>query len=286
MVKNSYAKINLALNVLNKTKPSKLHNLEMINILIDLKDRISIKFIENGLNEIKIICNNKDIPTNQDNLIYKVISKFKETNNLNFSCIVKLNKKIPTEAGLGGGSSNAAMTLNILNTHFNTQMTSKDKTTFLEPITTDGPFFVHNSIAKVKGNGNQISKLNCHFRKKVLLIKPKSGCNTANVYSNLNYQTLYHPNMYKVEKALFENDFKTLSENVGNSLIDSACLQNNEIKDILKRLKACGFELVSMSGSGSTCFAISDRTLPYKVAKKIFNKKKLELFKVCKVKHF
>lgn len=284
MVKYSYAKINLALNVLNKVKPSKLHNLEMINVLITLKDKITIKFFDNGLNEIKIICNKENIPTDENNLIYKVIRKFQERNRLNFSCVVKLNKKIPTEAGLGGGSSNAATTLNMLDEHFKTQMTTKDKTLFLESITSDGPFFVHDCIAKVKGNGNQISKLTCNFNKKVLLIKPKSGCNTSLIYNSLDYQTMPHPNMYKVEKALFDNDLIALSDSVDNSLKDAAIMENNEISDILNRLKACGFELVNMSGSGSTCFAISDRSLPYKNAKKIFNKKKLELFKIYNTK--
>ena len=85
--------------------------------------------------------------------------------------------------------------------------------------------------------------------------------------------------------SLKENNFDELAKHIDNSLCDSACSINSDIKDVLKRLKACGFEIVSLTGSGSTCFAISNKNFPFKKAKELFKKEQYELFKICKIKN-
>ena len=277
MIRRSYAKINLALNVLNKNKPSSLHDLDMFNVCISLYDTISIKFIEDNLSNITITCNNPKVPLDDKNLVYRVVEKFKKQFNLSFSAIVNIKKRIPLEAGLGGGSSNAACTLNMLDEHYKTNMSVLQKTKFIEPLTSDGPYFVLSTHCRVKGTGNNIIPIKSSFHKKVLLVKPKSGCSTKDVYTNLDYKNLVHPNINKVEQAIKENDFTLLSRHVDNSLTTSACSCNNEIIELLSRLKTCGFEIVSMSGSGSTCFAMCNNNLAYKRAKQIILKKNYEL---------
>ena len=104
------------------------------------------------------------------------------------------------------------------------------------------------------------------------------------IFSSLNYKSLKRANINKVCDALKDNDLSLLSSHVNNSLIDSAIKANQEIEDILNRLKTCGFEIVSMSGSGSTCFALSNSSFPFKKAKEILNKNNFSIFKICKVK--
>ena len=285
MKKNSYAKLNLALNVTNKQKPKDLHELDMVNLTLSLKDTVNIKFLEEESNKTIICCNNEKVPLNQDNLVYKVIEKFKKNFHLSFACIVTINKNIPLEAGLAGGSSNAAATLDILNSHFKTNMTVLQKIKFIQSITSDGPYMVVKSCCRVKGNGNIIEPIKTKFKANVLLVKPFSGCNTKEVYSNLDYKNLVRPNINKVVSSLKENNFIDLANYVDNSLCDSACKINEDIKDILNRLKACGFEIVSLTGSGSTCFAISNRKKPYKLAKQLLHKENYELIKVFKTKN-
>ena len=82
MKKNSYAKLNLALNVTNKQKPKGLHELDMVNLTLSLKDTVNIKFLEEESNKTIICCNNEKVPLNQDNLVYKVIEKFKKNFHL------------------------------------------------------------------------------------------------------------------------------------------------------------------------------------------------------------
>ena len=191
MKKNNYAKINLALNVIDNKKPSNYHELDMINVTISLKDSVKIKFVKNDLNETIIKCNNESIPVDNTNLVYKVIEKFKKVFSLSFSCFVYINKKIPISAGLAGGSGNASATLDILNQHFKTNMSLKQKMKFIENITTDGPYMLVGLPCRVKGNGNIISPIKYNLKAKMLIVKPKIGCNTKEVFSSLDYKKCY-----------------------------------------------------------------------------------------------
>ena len=153
----SYSKINLALSIVNKTKPNGLHELDSLNLITSLHDVIKVKFYDEG-NDIKI-SSNKDIPLDENNLVSKVINKFKKVFNLTFSVDVTIIKNIPIQAGLGGGSSNAACMLDILNKKFKTNMNALEKINFLKDITSDGPLFVLNTTCRVKGKGNIISPI-------------------------------------------------------------------------------------------------------------------------------
>ena len=161
-------------------------------------------------------------------------------------------------------------------------MSVLQKTKFIEPLTSDGPYFILSAHCRVKGTGNNIIPIKSSFHKKILLVKPLTGCSTKDIYGNLDYKNLNHPNINKVEQAIKENDFSLLARHIDNSLIDSACLCNKEITELLSRLKTCGFEIVSMSGSGSSCFAICNNKLAYKRAKQIIHKKNHELVGIYK----
>jgi len=281
MVK-SYAKINLALNVLNKTKPDSYHELDMLNVSISLFDTLLFKVSEKN-DDIIITCNNPNIPVDERNLIYKVIIKFKKVLNKHFSITVKLTKNIPSEAGLGGGSSNAAATLNYLDNHFKTNMSLTQKINFIKDITADGPYMLVNKTSRVKGKGEIISPIDAKLKYKVAIVKPSFGFSTKEIFSNLDYKNLVHPNMNKIEDAIKNNDFSYLSSHVENSLYNACKTINPNIEIIKNKLKECGFELVSLSGSGSAIFAISSKKEAYKNFKKSFNKADYELIGIYNI---
>lgn len=286
MKRKSYAKINLALNVKNKEKPKDLHELDMINVTVSLCDLISLKILNDHQNNITITCNNPNVPTDENNLVYKVIKQYKKIFKKDFSCLVNIDKRIPLEAGLGGGSSNAAKVLDMLDEHFDSQMNEKQKMSFLEKISSDSSYFVVSPyIARVKGTGNFVTPLNLSLKYNVALVKPKSGCSTKDIYNSLDYKQIVHPNINKIIEAIENNDILTLKKHCQNSLQDSAIKQNDEIKDILNRLECAGFDVVLMTGSGSTCFAFSNKKFPYKHFKEIFNKNNYELCEIYKFKN-
>ena len=286
MRKCNYAKINLSLNVLNKNKPTSFHELDMINFCVNLKDTINIKFIEDSDDKVTILCNKNNVPCDKSNIVYKVIEKYKKTYKLSFSCNVFINKNIPLEAGLAGGTGNGVATLDILDKKFKTNMTILQKMKFMESIASDGPYMVASSFARVKGKGEKVIPFATPFNHKVLLVKPNSGCSTKEIFSSLDYKNLVHPNITKIEQGLKENDFAAIASHINNSLTNAAIKTNPEILDIINRLRCCGFEIVTMSGSGSSVIAISNRKLPYKLAKEIINVNKYELVKVCRIKKY
>ena len=262
MRKKCYAKLNIALNVLDKTKPKALHSLDMVNVKINLNDVLIMKTKQDNLNNILIECNNSDIPLNESNLVYKVIEKFKKIFSLSFSCKIIINKKIPTQAGLGGGSSNAAAALDLLDKKFKTNMSIIQKVNFLKTITSDGPYMLVDKTCRVRGNGEIISPLKKGLNSKIFIVKPFKGCSTKAVFDNIDYKNIKRFNINKLCDAIEQKDFKLLASHTGNSLIDSSVSLSFEIEDVLNRLKACGFEIISMSGSGSTCFALSKSKYP------------------------
>lgn len=283
MKRCNYAKINLALNVTNKNKPNNFHDLDMINFCVNLKDVLTIKFFNDSNDKITISCNNSNVPTDKTNIVYKVVEKFKQQYKLSFSCEIAIKKNIPLLAGLAGGTGNGVAVLEMLNRKFKTNLTVLQKMKFMESIASDGPYMVLSSFARIKGKGEKVYPFESKFKHKVLIIKPKTGCSTKEIFSSLEYKTLIHPNINKVEQGLKDNDFKVVASHCNNSLTNSAVKNNNEILDVINRLKTCGFEIVSMSGSGSTVFAISNRKLPYTLAKKIINEDNYELVKTLKI---
>ena len=256
----------------------------MINFTINLKDVVTIKFNDNNDDIVSLSCNNLLVPTDRNNIVFAVVDKFKKMYGLSFSCNIHINKKIPLLAGLAGGTGNAVATLEILDKKFNTNMSVTQKMKFMESIASDGPYMVASCFARVKGKGEKVIPFSTSFKHKVVVIKPKTGCSTKEIFSSLDYKNLVHPNTNKIEQGLKENDFKTIASHVDNSLTNAALKQNNEILDVINRLKTSGFEIVSMSGSGSTVFAISNRKLPYKTYKKIINPKNYDLVGEYKIK--
>ena len=286
MKKKSYAKINLALNVTNKTKPSWMHDLDMINLTLSLYDEVGLKIIKNKNNQINITCNNPSVPTDESNFVYKVVKQYQKVFKKDFSCNIDIKKNIPLESGLGGGSSNATTVLELLDMYFETNMTDKQKVSLLEKISSDSAYFVYSPyIARVKGTGSNVNIISSHLNYKVALIKPKSGCSTKEVYGSLDYPKLVHPNINKVIEAIENNDFELLKKHCFNSLQDSAMKLNDDIKETIQRLECCGFEIVLLTGSGSTCFAISNKNLAYTRLKELFAKEKYELVGIYNIKN-
>ena len=276
------AKINLSLDVKDIKKPEGYHTLDMINLPIDLSDVLDVTIKDDG-NNIVLHSNNGKVPTDSRNVIYKIIEKFKKEFNKKFSIEVNITKNIPTEAGLGGGSSDAAFILNYLDEYFKTNMSLDQKIDFIMSITSDGPFFLTNKVARIKNKGEIVIPIDSSFDAKILLIKPFTGCSTKEIYGSLDYNNLDLPDTEKVINGLKYNDLEVLYESCKNSLQKAAMSKNAEINDILTKLKEIGFGVVSLSGSGSTCFAISKDDNLFKKAQETLNPNNYELFKIVKI---
>lgn len=257
MIKKSYAKVNLAINVLDKLD-NNYHEIDMIMSKINLYDKLYFSKIDENI--IILTCTNKIIPTDEKNLIYKVIDKVKKEFNIIDGIRVHLVKSIPVQAGLGGGSSNAATTLDALNEMFSLNLSLQEKIDFTKDLGSDIPFFFFDKIVRARGIGEKIEVIENNLNNlSIILVKPKQGISTKFVYENLDLANLVHPNIDLVQQALEENDYQKLVENMANSLEVSSLEIKSNGKDIIDELYTLGVDKAIVCGSGTSIIAISNR---------------------------
>ena len=262
----SYAKLNLALNIVGKN--SSLHKIETIVALNTLHDEIFIKKIKSNKHDIlfsgKFSHNiNKD---NTVNKLLKILEKKKLLNNSKFR--IKINKFIPNKAGLGGGSMNAA---NILNFFIKKKIIKVDKKEVLRISKLIGSDVIlglnqSNSILNAK---NKIKYFNNHKKFYTLIVKPNFGCSTREIFSKVKKFT--KPKFNKANKKMFSLDYLKKTNNALEPIVFSKYSKLRSIKLFLEGLLTPAF--VRMTGSGSALVAYFQSKKRCENAKKMFNKK-------------
>lgn len=248
----SFAKINLCLDVVGK-RTDGYHELDMIMVPIDLFDTLTINISE----KMEMKTNKGYLPIDDRNTVIKAINilrdKYKFTENFS----IELVKNIPTQGGMGGGSSNGATAIKMLNKMLNLNMSDLEMLAIGEQVGADVPFCVYGKPASVKGFGDVISPIEVNLDVYVFIVKPKWGVSTLKVFNSLDLDNLYHPNCLNVAKSLKNADYDLFINSIGNSLEPSASKMVKEIKTLKNQLLDFGFDAAVMSGSGSTVFAIT-----------------------------
>jgi len=256
------AKINLNLYVLDKRKDN-YHNLESVFQKINLYDELYIEKNKEEKFEIKTNLSNIEI---EDNIIYKAYIRLKEEFNQIKGVKVTLNKRIPMQAGLGGGSADCANFIIAMNKLYNLNL-SKEK--LLEIGRTLGADVIpcyYNKAVKAEGIGDIISEINTIFKYYILIIKPTLSCNTRQMFMLLDENKKENKITKKktIIKALEEKNINLLSKNLYNdfeTVIDKNII--NSIKSALLKNGAIG---ASLTGSGSCVYGIFKNKLEAKNA--------------------
>lgn len=259
---NSYAKINLSLDIVGLRKDG-YHFLEMVMQTIDLHDKVYLSVKEEG---IEINSNNHNIPLDSRNLAYKAAKLFKETFCIKDGVEIYIEKNIPIEAGLAGGSSNAAAVLRGLRDTFLPNLSNEELAKIGVKIGADVPYCIYGGTAFCEGIGEKIIKLNSFKDYYLVLVKPHFGISTKEVYKNIDkIDIVNHPNTKEVIKAVNEDNLKLLCKNMGNVLQMVTLEKMKELKNIQKQLFKFGALGAQMTGSGPTMFGFfSDRVLAEK----------------------
>lgn len=264
----SPAKINLSLDIIKKTN-NQYHLLKMITQLINLFDYIEIS--ESKSQKINIYNTGVKIPVRrpEDNIIYKAASSFfDKTKILSTGIDIKVSKNIPIQAGLGGGSSNAATTLIGLNKLFKTKLSKKELQEIGKSLGADVALFFENSTCLCEGKGDIITPLpeltNIYF----IIIKPEFGFSTAQVYKSFDKiaKLKKRPNTDKIIEAIYNSNILEAYESLYNVLEEA--ISNQEIFEIKKLFLNNGAIMSSMTGSGSAVFGVFKNK---KIAKEAFD---------------
>lgn len=255
LYEGAFAKVNLTLDVLGK-RPDGYHDLQSVMQTISVRDDIEIDVDTDK--PWKLLCDKEGIPTDESNLAWKAAKVFYEQTKLSTTGVeIRITKRIPSEAGLGGGSADAGAVLRALNQHYGYPLSVFALAELGSLVGSDVPFCTLCGTAMVEGRGEKIRKLpdlpDCCF----VVCKPDFSVSTPVLYQKIDEVTIgKRPNNQAMESALLAGDLGKVAENIYNvfdPIVTQEHLELNYIKSIFNSYGAVAYQ---MTGSGSAVFAI------------------------------
>ena len=277
----SYAKINLCLNITGKRKDG-YHELDMVMVPISLHDSLVVDLLKKSPDNF-VTVDDFSIGSFNYNLATFSIDKLRSVYHFDEKFRILIHKVIPIQAGLGGGSSNAACSLKAVNDLLQLGASDEELMEIGKTLGCDIPFFVKCKPARCKGLGEILEPIEIKNNYYVLIVKPEAGCSTREVYLAADSMDLPVCNVDNVIKALQEGDDDLLAASMGNALQAPAITLVPQIQTIIDELHDCGLKIIQQTGSGSAVFALStDKKLLKKVLKQFENKYQVELARVLK----
>ncbi len=239
----SHAKINLALNIVGKAYS--LHKIESIVSFLDLHDEILIKKIDNRKHKVKFIGKfSKSI--NSKNTISKLLEIINKKKLLRNKYEIIIKKNIPTEAGLGGGSMNAA---NVLNFFVKKKLIKTNKKEIIKISNSIGSDVILGIYSKnlILRSNKSIKTFSIKKKIHTLVVKPNFGCSTNKIFSKVKNFSNSRFNFYS--KRIFNIEYLKYLKNDLEPIALKKYSKLNSLKNFLKKLS--NNEFVRMTGSGS-----------------------------------
>lgn len=255
LYEGAFAKVNLTLDVLGK-RPDGYHDLQSVMQTISIRDDVELD-IDTG-KPWTLSCSAEGIPEDDRNLAWKAAKVFcdklgKDPNGLS----IRITKRIPSGAGLGGGSADAAAVLRALNRFYNSPLSVFALAELGAQVGSDVPFCTLTGTAMVEGRGERLRPLppmpDCTF----VVCKPDFSVSTPELYRKLDTVAIpVRPNNRAMESALVAGDLQAVADqvyNVFDPVVTAEHLELNYIKSICNNYGSLGQQ---MTGSGSAVFAI------------------------------
>ena len=259
----SFAKINLCLDVLRR-KENGYHEVEMVMTNVDIFDVLEIKELE----EKKILLKsyNTDLAMDESNLIYKAIALLQKETGKTFGVEVLLEKNIPMEAGMAGGSADAAATLKAVNELFTLGVSDERLLELGASLGADIPFCIMGGTVLASGIGEKLRRLSPLPKMKLLIVKPKAGLSTKKVYESLDIDGLnkagfIHKDVGEMVSVIESDEAdKTKIEKIAgrlNNILEVPSIRLLPlIVDIKQKMLDNNCLGALMSGSGTAIFGI------------------------------
>lgn len=277
----SYAKINIALNVVGKTERD-YHLLDSVVLPIELHDTIILQNLKNGV-ETYVTVDDFSQGSIEYNIASFAIDRLASKYGFKNKFRVYIHKVIPMQAGLGGGSSNAAFTMKAVIKQLKLNVPDEVLYDIAKSLGADVPFFIKCIPARMRGIGEILDPITVKNNYYVLIVKPHEGLSTKTVFTKADEIELKTGNIENVIKALEEGDDDLLADSIVNSLEAPAMELIPEIRNIKEILRSFGLKIVGMTGSGSSVVALStDKKLLKKIANELENTYEVELTRVLK----
>jgi 4-diphosphocytidyl-2-C-methyl-D-erythritol kinase len=255
----SYTRVTLALDIIRRLETGRFagyHELHIVKHQIDLGDDISVE----SAPAISISCNNPIVPLDNRNLCWKcaeiLMDKFAITEGVHIS----INKKIPVQGGLAGGSANAATTLMLLNDLWNLNLSNKELAQIGQDVGMDVPFYFTGGTAFDTESTGELYPIPTKFELSLVLLLPSFGVSTPIAYKGIDYTRIGHDcqKTNLLMHALKSDDVQSVAENMHNDFELSVFKSHPDLAGLKQEMLDAGCSGVIMSGSGSTLLGIAE----------------------------
>ena len=249
IVVNSPAKINLGLNVVSKREDG-YHNLETIFIPLILSDKLTFT----KSNKLVLNSNSNFLNKLSDNLVLKAVRLLEQRTSQKILVDILIDKNIPIGGGLGGGSSNAAITLKTINKIFNLGLDGKELFEIALELGSDVPYFLNPVPAFAESRGEILHTLNMEILYPILIVNPGIKLDTIWAFRKIKPK-LPENNLMEIFKSGL-TDFDILRDYVENDFEEIVFKEHPLIGEIKSELYKLGAQFALMSGTGSTVYGI------------------------------
>lgn len=243
------AKVNLSLRVQNKVREDGFHNVDILMAPIDLYDQLDF----HNSRTTTLLCDTPGVPTDESNLVFKAIREFEKAYGRKAKQRITLTKRIPHGAGLGGGSSDAAITLQAVNEILGTNYDQAELSAMAAALGSDVPYFLTPTICRCTGRGEIVTPVPelAGWSSPIVLLKPAFAVSTPSAYKGLTCSRRLKGISYgpqKVDNITLVND------------LERPVFAKFPILAHMKHwlLEQPGTRAALMSGSGSTIFALTE----------------------------
>ena len=247
------AKINLTLEVLGK-RPDGYHNIATVMQAVDLHDVITLT--DNDSGRVTISCNYEGVPCDDSNICAKAAYRFFDYCKMDVRGVhIDIDKRIPAQAGLAGGSTDGAAVIMGLNAMFGTMLKPTEMCAIGERVGADVPFCVEGGTKLCTGIGTIIKKLPSFHCPDIVICKPSAvSVSTGSAYGKVDALPPHPSYTDEMVKALYSRDMFMISTTLYNDF--EVALQIPEVNEIKRVMLGCKARGAGMSGSGSAVFAL------------------------------
>ena len=255
LYEGAFAKLNLTLDVLGKREDG-YHDLQSVMQTVSVRDDIEID-VGTG-KPWKLVCDKEGIPCDETNLAWKAAKVYCDAMKQDPDGLeIRITKRIPSGAGMGGGSADAAAVLRALNEHYGNPLSIMALAELGAQVGSDVPFCVVCGTAMCEGRGERIRKLPNMPDCVIVVCKPEFSVSTPELYKKIDEVSIAkRPDNRTMESALLAGDLEKVAHslcNVFDPVVSADHLELNYIKSIFHQYGAVGYQ---MTGSGSACFAV------------------------------
>jgi len=254
LTRQSPAKINLTLRV-GPLRPDGFHEIESLVARVGLSDTVSVTPRADG--QLTLECDDPSIPCDQTNLALRAARLLADQTRAKNGAHISLGKRIPAGSGLGGGSSNAATVLMLLNDLWQLGLARDELAAIGAQIGSDVPLFFHSPLCIVRGRGEQIEDVHRRLKGWVALVLPEIRSSTRDVYAAWDRTPSSEPKI-KSSELTTAKSAEALMPQLFNDLEPAALAINPSLAAVVERLGQLSDGPVRMTGSGAGLFRLFD----------------------------